>query len=167
MVNQMIRCVLAAVQMLFNAMVWWNVFHIRTSSYLWGNIEKIVSVVLQSDCLQKQTKISTYKGQWCVWSLDFYSLSMGDGCAFLALKGGRGAAWLIINSCDVKISLFSSQWSWLIFWMRWWMKSSRVVRASDSQCRSRNCSGFDPSILRHSGIRGAVDEAVLNIVHKK
>ncbi len=32
------------------------------------------------------------------------------------------------------------------------MRSSRVVRASDSQCRSRNCPGFDPSILRHSGI---------------
>ncbi len=52
-----------------------------------------------------------------------------------------------------------------IKWM--WMKSSRVVRASDSQCRSRNCPGFDPSILRHSGIWGAADEAVLNIVRKK
>ncbi len=31
---------------------------------------------------------------------------------------------------------------------------SRVVRASDSQCRSRNCPGFDPSILRHSGSEG-------------
>jgi hypothetical protein len=47
------------------------------------------------------------------------------------------------------------------------MRSSRAVRASDSQCRSRNCPGFDPSILRHSGIRGAADEAVLNIAHKK
>ncbi len=28
----------------------------------------------------------------------------------------------------------------------------RVVRASDSQCRSRNCPGFDLRILRHSGI---------------
>jgi len=27
--------------------------------------------------------------------------------------------------------------------------------------------GFDPSILRHSGIWGATDEAVLNIEHKK
>jgi hypothetical protein len=27
------------------------------------------------------------------------------------------------------------------------MRSSRVVRASDSQCRSRNCPGFDPSLL--------------------
>ncbi len=27
------------------------------------------------------------------------------------------------------------------------MRSSRVVRASDSHCRSRNCPGFDPSIL--------------------
>jgi hypothetical protein len=49
------------------------------------------------------------------------------------------------------------------------MRSSRVVRASDSQCLSRNCPGFDPSILRHRGICGAADEAVLNtgIVHKK
>jgi hypothetical protein len=29
-----------------------------------------------------------------------------------------------------------------------------------------NCTGFDPSFLRHSGIWGAADEAVLNIVQK-
>ncbi len=34
-----------------------------------------------------------------------------------------------------------------------------------SQCWSRNCPGFDPSILRHSGIWGAADETVLNTVH--
>ena len=34
-----------------------------------------------------------------------------------------------------------------------------MVRAS-GQCQSRNSRGFDPSILRHSGIRGAADEAV-------
>jgi hypothetical protein len=28
-------------------------------------------------------------------------------------------------------------------------------------------SGFDPSILRHNGILGAADGAVLNNVHKK
>ncbi len=39
-----------------------------------------------------------------------------------------------------------------------WMRSSRVVRASHSQCYSCNCPGFDPSILRHSGIRGTTDE---------
>ncbi len=53
-------------------------------------------------------------------------------------------------------------------WMRCsrvWMRCTRVARASDSQCRSRNCIGFDPSILRHSGIWGAADEAVLNKVH--
>ncbi len=43
-----------------------------------------------------------------------------------------------------------------------YIRSSRVVRASDSQCR--NCPGFGSSILRPSGIRGAADEAVLNIV---
>ncbi len=48
-----------------------------------------------------------------------------------------------------------------------WMRSSRVVRASDCQCRSRNSPGLNPSILRHSGIWGASDEAVLNKVHIK
>jgi hypothetical protein len=42
-----------------------------------------------------------------------------------------------------------------------WMGSSRVVRASNCLRRSYNSPGFDPSILRHSGI-GAADEAVLN-----
>ncbi len=50
---------------------------------------------------------------------------------------------------------------------RMWMRSSRVVRASDCQCQSRNNPGFDPSIFRHSGIWEAANEAVLNIIHKK
>ncbi len=45
--------------------------------------------------------------------------------------------------------------------------SSRVVRASGCQCHSRNSPGFNPSILRHSEIWGAADEAVLNNVHNK
>ncbi len=48
-----------------------------------------------------------------------------------------------------------------------WMRSSRVVRASDCQCRSRKSPEFNPSILRHSGIGGAADEAVLKKVHNK
>ncbi len=47
------------------------------------------------------------------------------------------------------------------------MRSSLVVRASDYQCTSCNGPGFDPSIRRHSGIWGAADEAVLNIVRTK
>jgi hypothetical protein len=47
-----------------------------------------------------------------------------------------------------------------------WMRCSRLARAFGSQCRSRNFPGFDPSILRHSGILGAADEAMLNKVHK-
>ncbi len=58
-------------------------------------------------------------------------------------------------------------WGWRRRTVYIWMRSCRVVRASDSQCRSRNCPGFDPSILRHSGIWGAADEAVWNIVHKQ
>jgi hypothetical protein len=47
------------------------------------------------------------------------------------------------------------------------MRSSRVVTAPCCQCQSRNSPGFDSIILRHSGICGAADEAVLNNVHKK
>jgi len=45
-----------------------------------------------------------------------------------------------------------------ILWMRSsrsWMRSSRVVRASDCQCRSHNSPGFDPSSLWQSRIWGA------------
>ncbi len=42
-----------------------------------------------------------------------------------------------------------------------WMRSSRVVRASDYPCQSRN-----PSILQHSGIWGTADGAVWKKVHK-
>jgi hypothetical protein len=42
-----------------------------------------------------------------------------------------------------------------------------MVRASDCQCTSCNGPGFDPGIHRHRGIKGAADEAVLNIVLKK
>jgi hypothetical protein len=49
-----------------------------------------------------------------------------------------------------------------------WMRSSQVVRASGCQCQSRNSPGFIPSILRHSEIWGAADEAVLNdVLYKK
>jgi hypothetical protein len=47
------------------------------------------------------------------------------------------------------------------------MRTSRVVKASDCQCQSRNSPGIDHSILQHSGIGGAADEAVLNKIIKK
>jgi len=54
-------------------------------------------------------------------------------------------------------------------WMisKWWMISSQEVRASGCQSRSRKSPGFDPSILRHSGILRLACEVVLNNVHKK
>ena len=42
-----------------------------------------------------------------------------------------------------------------------------MVRASDSQCRNRNCPGFDPSVLRHSGIWGARQMKQCWIKYKK
>ncbi len=48
-----------------------------------------------------------------------------------------------------------------------WIERLTANKYKRSQCRSRSCPGFDPSVLRHSGIWGAADEVVLNIVHKK
>jgi hypothetical protein len=48
-----------------------------------------------------------------------------------------------------------------------WMRSSRIVMASDSQCWSRNCPGFYLSILWHSLTWGAPDEAVFNKVRRE
>ncbi len=45
--------------------------------------------------------------------------------------------------------------------------STRVVKMSGCQCQSRNSPGFDPSVLRYSGIWGAADEAVLNNANNK
>ncbi len=50
---------------------------------------------------------------------------------------------------------------------RVYIRSSRVVRAPDYQCQSRNSPGFGLSILRHTGISGTADESVLKKVHKK
>jgi hypothetical protein len=42
-----------------------------------------------------------------------------------------------------------------------------MLKMSECQYQSRNSPGFDPTILRHSGIWGAADVAVLNKVHLK
>ncbi len=42
-----------------------------------------------------------------------------------------------------------------------WKRFSRVVRVADCQCQNRQSPGFDPSILRHSGIGRAADETGL------
>ncbi len=55
------------------------------------------------------------------------------------------------TEADVNAFLWCSEQCWVA---DLWMRSSRVVRASDSQCRSRNCPWFDPSILRHSESEG-------------
>ncbi len=79
-----------------------------------------------------------------------------------------------VSVCSMKCESIRSsrvcRWNLAESWMRSsrvWMRSGWVVRASDFQCQSRNSPGFDPSILRHSGISGAADEAVLNTVHRK
>ncbi len=70
---------------------------------------------------------------------------------------------------DYEYRLPFSQWFYAV-WRRLaftdfcWMRSSWVIRASGP---IRNSPGFYPSILRHSRIWGAADEAVLNNVSKK
>ncbi len=74
---------------------------------------------------------------------------------------------MIFSCAQVRILRKTEIQHWLRMWsslVRMW--SSLVVRASDRQCTSCNGPGFDPSIRWHSGIWGAADEAVLNIVQK-
>jgi hypothetical protein len=82
---------------------------------------------------------------------------------------GWDLAELWMRSSRVWMRSIAELWmrsSWVLMWSSWvWMRSSRVVRAFDCQCRSRDSPGFDPSIRRHSGI--SADEALLNKVRKK
>ncbi len=73
---------------------------------------------------------------------------------------------LLMGEGGVGSKSYDSKKAWSSI-MEMWMRSSLVVRASDCQCRSCNSPGLDPSILQHSGIRGAADEAVLNTAHRK
>ncbi len=62
-----------------------------------------------------------------------------------------------------------AQCGWDLAQCKWDLAQLRMRSspASDGQCTSCNGPGFDPSIRRHSGIWGAADEAVFNIVRKK
>ncbi len=85
----------------------------------------------------------------------------------LLWRSGSGTKTSRIRSSRIRATLHESycHFRYATVWV--WIKSSLVVRASDCQCRSRNSPGFDPSFLRHSGIWGAADEAVLNTVQRK
>jgi hypothetical protein len=89
------------------------------------------------------------------------SWSVGDDRLFLYWWMRSSRVWMRSSRMWIKSSRVWIRSS------RVRMRSSRVVRAFDSRCRRRNCPGLDPSFLRHSGIWGAADEVVLNIVHKK
>jgi hypothetical protein len=50
-----------------------------------------------------------------------------------------------------------------LIWIRFRLPTIESRSATVIEATSHNSPGFDPSILRHSGIRGAADEAVLKI----
>ncbi len=49
----------------------------------------------------------------------------------------------------------------MISYLSKWIRSSRVAVASDCQCRSRNCPGFNHSILRHISKRSKPNMAFI------
>jgi hypothetical protein len=54
--------------------------------------------------------------------------------------------------------MFTLHYSWdLAEWLERMIANAEIVTVL----------GFDPSILRHSGILGTADEAVLNTVHRR
>ncbi len=69
----------------------------------------------------------------------------------------RYLVFINLGALKVKRSLKMSLGSVVCVWMR----STRLVRASGCQCQIATVLSLDPSILRHSVIWGAADEAVL------
>ncbi len=55
-------------------------------------------------------------------------------------RKGKNPLWLV----QTRLDLIHTRLDFINIWL----VLSRVVWASDSQCQSRNCTGFDPSILR-------------------
>ncbi len=80
---------------------------------------------------------------------------MGMRSSRVALRSSR------VGMRSSRVGWNIAEWRWDLAEWGMWTRSRRVVRESDCQCRSRNCLGFDPNILRHSGIWG-VSEAVMN-----
>ncbi len=92
---------------------------------------------------------------------DFSHTSAAVVHIFMRMRSSRDCGW---DQAETVVEIKPKLW-WDLTEL--WMRSCRVVRASGCQCRSRNSPGFDPSILRHSGIRGATDGLVLNTVHRR
>jgi hypothetical protein len=116
--------------------------------------------------LKKFTNISlgshNFKSIDDIFTLNFY-------CMWLQLSW-HGHWGLIVDRSFIFADFFIRSFSSLYFTLLYFHKNilfSQVVRASGCQCQSCNCPLFDPSILQHSGIWGAADEAVLNNVHLK
>ncbi len=89
--------------------------------------------------------------------------------------GGSYTRYRYLNGMNIKNKLYSFFklyysfvterilfGAWLYVSFLFGMRSRQVVRAANCQCPSRNSLEFNLSILRHSGILGAADEAVLN-----
>ncbi len=97
-----------------------------------------------------------------------YCMSIGR-----KLLPGHGQGGKFRWGWDLAELWMKSSWVWMRSSQKWWdlaelwLRSSQVVRASGCQCQSCNRPRFYPSILRHSEIWGAAEEAVLNHVHKK
>ncbi len=69
-------------------------------------------------------------------------------------RGGAQCAILFADSSNIGLTEAGDMSSW-------------VVRAYDWQCQSHNSSGFNPTILWHSGIWLVAGEAMLHEVTKK
>ncbi len=91
----------------------------------------------------------------------------------------RSSRWMRSNRCwwDLAEWMRSSRWGWDLAKCGWdlaecgwyideWIDQAELERPNDN-AKVATDLGSNPSILRHSGIWGAADEEVLNIVHEK
>jgi hypothetical protein len=111
-----------------------------------------------------------------IWSLPSACLDLRSGHSkkgLMILKNGgktviiqnqQSQNWLQLHMAKTGEKYVKGIFLDFFMYLYMWMRSSRVVRASDCQCQSRN-SPEAPSILRHNGMWGAAEEAVLNKEH--
>ncbi len=134
---------------------------IRGTKFILRDIQKfffkIFTLVLLDRFLDGFSKFWFLIGEICILIRDFWVIFENYSMHMLSIGGNDFiACWAYAEPISSHAEHTRTQ-----------MRSSLVVRASDCQCTCCNGPGFDPSIRRHSGIWGAADEAVLNIVRTK
>ncbi len=140
---------------------WLALMWMRSSSQVWMRSSQVW--MRSSQVWMRSSQVWMRSSKVCMRSSQVWISSSQVWIRFSQVWMKSSQVWMRSSQVWIRSSqvwIRSSQVWWNLAKCGWdlanlWMRSSQVVRASDCQCQSRNSPGFDPSILRHSGIWGA------------